>query len=29
MNIDIFSIIAIAIIVIGTVWAFYEENIRK
>ncbi len=29
MNIDIFSIIAILIIVIGTVWAFYEENIRK
>ena len=29
MNIDIFSIIAILIIVVGTIWAFYEENIRK
>lgn len=29
MNIDIFSVIAIIIIVVGTVWAFYEENIRK
>lgn len=29
MNIDIFSIIAILIIAVGTIWAFYEENIRK
>mgnify|MGYP003293513650 CR=1 FL=1 len=29
MNIDIFSVIAIIIIVVGTIWAFYEENIRK
>lgn len=29
MNIDGFSIAAIVIIVVGTVWAFYEENIRK
>ncbi len=29
MTIDIFSIIAMIIIVGGTIWAFYEENIRK
>lgn len=29
MNIDGFSIAAIVIIVVGTIWAFYEENIRK
>lgn len=29
MNIDIFSILAIIIIAVGMVWAFYEENIRK
>lgn len=29
MNIDAYSIIAIIIIVGGTIWAFYEENIRK
>ncbi len=29
MNIDIFSISAIIIIVVGMIWAFYEENIRK
>ena len=29
INIDIFSILAIIIIVFGTIWAFYEENIRK
>lgn len=29
MNIDIFSILAVIIIAVGMVWAFYEENIRK
>lgn len=29
MNIDIFSVAAIIIIVVGVIWAFYEENIRK
>lgn len=29
MNIDAYSIIAIIIMVVGMIWAFYEENIRK
>lgn len=29
MNIDAYSIIAIIIMVVGIIWAFYEENIRK
>ena len=29
MNIDAYSIIAIIIMAVGMIWAFYEENIRK
>ena len=29
MNIDTYSIIAIIIMAVGMIWAFYEENIRK
>lgn len=29
MNIDAYSIIAIIIMTVGMIWAFYEENIRK
>ncbi len=29
MNIDAYSIIALVIMVVGMIWAFYEENIRK
>ena len=29
MNIDAYSIIAIIIMAVGMIWAFYEENLRK
>lgn len=29
MNIDAYSIIAIIIMAVGMIWAFYKENIRK
>ena len=29
MNVDAYSIIAIIVMAVGMIWAFYEENIRK